>query len=105
MSHSLGCVVVDGKVLGFIEWNGTGDILADRNIRKTPAEVYNHWRGNRDNWECTCPDGQLHVKGTIHPYVDCMRVAHACVVCTGCMAVVSYGEDNVKSPWLTEIAV
>lgn len=43
MSHAMGTVLVGGEPVGFFEYDGTADVVSNRIIRATHAEVWQHW--------------------------------------------------------------
>jgi hypothetical protein len=52
MSHSHGAVKFDDGTIGFIEYNGTVDVVIPK-IRGSAKEVTDHWR-SYEYWECKC---------------------------------------------------
>lgn len=63
MSHAHGEVILDGKVIGHYEYNGTSDVALP-NVYDTPEEVTANWRkGGR---ECSC--GQPSIDVTLFSY-------------------------------------
>lgn len=53
MSHALGEVIKDGKVVGFFEYNGTSDIACSA-VQKSVTDVTTYWRSPDNCRKCEC---------------------------------------------------
>lgn len=53
MSNAHGEVIVDEKVIGYFEYNGSAD-FARPAVQKTLVDVHAHWRSKGNHRECRC---------------------------------------------------
>lgn len=94
MSNCTGQVIHDGKIIGYVEYQGSGGMVMSR-FFDTVEEVSEHWR-TRPQASCTC--GQPSVPILI--WVEYARGFHwPSEACLACHAITGPVDDNDESFW------
>ena len=94
MSHSHGQVLINDKVVGYFEYDGTCD-TACTTIQPTKEDVFNNWRGRGNNRPCECPHPKEEnwVNVTLHSEYG-SGSSWESKACMKCMVITGY-----KNQW------
>lgn len=103
MSHQQGDVLIDGKIVGYFEYDGTSDFARQR-VFRTQEELCENWRKDQGSKCCHSEDHSNIIDVTLHAHYGNGLLWNS-RICTDCLWIVGYRNsmEEITEQWEKEM--